>query len=427
MKNLNNHFLWILALGIGLFLHNRVFAQQDTLTLDQCYKLAEQNYPLTQQRDLLAKSTDYTVANAAKGFLPQVAINGQATYQSDVTEIPINFPGVNIPTISKDQYKVYGEVYEPLTDLYTISQRKKSEKISAELSQQNLEVDLYKLKERINQLFFGILLIDGQLEQNEILRSDIQSVLDKTTAAVNNGMALKSNASELKAELMGIDQHTVELKANRQAFADMLSLFIGKPVNEKVKLIKPSETISKTAINRPELMVFNYQQQNLKVQSNLVTSKTLPKFSLFFQGGYGKPSPVNLLSPDWSSYYITGIKLNWSLSAFYTSHKEKQILNLNQQMLNTQRETFLFNTQLNVHQQNADIQKLGQLVATDDSIISLREDVSHTADVQYQNGAITVTDFLQKANAADKARQNKILHEIQFLQVQYNLKTTTGN
>jgi hypothetical protein len=149
--------------------------------------------------------------------------------------------------------------------------------------------------------------------------------------------------------------------------------------------------------------------------------------SLFFQGGIGKPLPVNILSNELAPYYIGGLRMNWSITSFYTSSREKQLLKINQQMVHAQQETFLLNTNMTLKQQGSDISRLQQLVTTDDDIIALRSSVKEAANAQLENGVITVNDYLREVNAEDQARQNKLLHEIQLKLAQYNYRTTSGN
>lgn len=396
------------------------------LTLESCYDLAQQNYPLVKQRELLARSREYSVENIGKGSLPQLTIAGQATHQSDVTQIPINVPGVEVPTISKSQYKLYGEVSQPLTDLITVKQQKEVQEINSSIQEQSLEVELYKLKDRVNQLFFGTLLIDAQYDQNELLKKDIQTGMSKTTAALNNGTELKSNLDKLKAELLKADQRGIELKASRKAYLDMLGLLINQSLDETTVLKKPEPVVIEETINRPEITLYDFQKRSYDVQNKLISTRNLPKFGLFFQGGIGRPSPVNMLSNDLSSYYIGGVRLNWTLSSFYTSGKERQLLAINQNMVNAQKETFLFNTNVTLKQQNAEIDKLQQLVSTDDEIIVLRASIKEASNVQLENGVITINDFLKEINAEDQARQSKLLHEVQMLMAQYNYRNTVG-
>lgn len=397
------------------------------LTLESSYDLAQQNYPLVKQRELLARIKEYSVENIGKGSLPQLTIAGQATHQSDVTKIPINIPGVEVPTISKSQYKLYGEVSQPLTDLITVKQQKEAQEINSSIQEQSLEVELYKLKDRVNQLFFGTLLIDAQYDQNELLKKDIQAGMAKTIGALNNGTELKSNLDKLKAELLKADQRGIELKASRKAYLDMLGLLINQSLGETTILEKPEPVVIEESINRPEIRLYDFQKRSYDVQDKLISTRNLPKFGLFFQGGVGRPSPVNMLSNDFSSYYIGGIRLNWTLSSFYTSSKERQLLTINQSMVNAQKETFLFNTNVTLKQQNAEIDKLQQLVSTDDEIIALRASVKEASNVQLENGVITINDFLKEINAEDQARQTKLLHEMQLLMAQYNFRNTAGH
>src|SRR5690606_30053348 len=207
----------------------------------------------------------------------------------------ISLPNVDIPSISKDQYKLYGEVSQPLTDLFTVKHQKELIYANTAVEEQKIEVELYKLKERINQFYFGILLIDAQLIQAEILKKDIRSGMNKNDVAIANGTALKSSADVLQAELLKADQRTIELKAIRKGYADMLSLFVNQPVDENTILEKPYVTSLTPEINRPELKLFEIQKKTFDVQNKLIDTKMLPRFNLFFQGGYGRPA-LNMLN-----------------------------------------------------------------------------------------------------------------------------------
>jgi outer membrane protein TolC len=400
------------------------------LTIDSCYTKAKRNYPLVKQYDLIEKSKTYSLDNVSKGYLPQVNIGGQATYQSDVTQPTLNqnLPGA-LPifeTISKDQYKVYGEIVQPITDLFTLTNQKEMVEKNAEIDVQKLEVELYKLRGQIDQIYFGLLLIDEQVKQNEILKKDIQAGIDKTTAAIANGTALKSNLNLLKAEMLKVNQRTIELKAGRQSYADMLALFIGQAIGENTVISKPAMPTFSPAINRPELEMFEKQKQIYDIQGKIVNAKNLPRFNLFFQSGMGRPA-LNMLSNDFDFFYIGGLRLNWNLANFYTSKNEKKLLGFNQINLDIQKETFLFNTGLVVKQQLNEITKIEELIKTDLEIIGLRESIKTTAQGQLANGVITTNDYLTYVNAEDQARQNLLLHQTQLLMVLYNNQTTTGN
>lgn len=402
------------------------YASAQTVTLDECYQMAKQHYPLIKQYALIEKAKDYSIANAQKGYLPQFNVAGQATYQSDVTQVPISLPNADIPVISKDQYRLYGEVLQSVTDLFTVKDQKEYIHTNSEIETQKTAIELYKLRERINNVYFGILLIGAQIQQTELLKKDIQSGIEKTSIAIANGVALKSTADNLKAELLKTNQRIIELKATHKGYADMLSLFIGKPVDENIILEKPHQQTVSTTINRPELRLFDLQKQSFDVQNKLLTAKNLPRVSLFFQGGLGRPG-LNMLDNELQGYYIGGLRLNWNITGFYTYKNEKKMLTLNQSAIDIQRETFLFNTHLTLKQQNADITKMQELIEADKSIITLRENVKNITQNQLTYGTATTNDYLIAVNAEDQAKQSLILHEIQLLMAEYNAQTTSGN
>jgi len=427
LKLFSPKLLALLLLVTGL----QVTAQSaGGLTIDSCYAKARRNYPMVKQFGLIEKTKNYSLDNISKGYLPQVNVGGYATYQSDVTQPTLNsnLPGT-LPlfeTVSKDQYKIYGEVVQPITDLFTLSNQKDLVEKNAGVEAQKLEVELYKLHERIDQVFFGILMIDQQIVQTTLLKNDIQAGIDKTNAAIANGVSLKSNLYLLQAEMLKVDQRTTELNAARKSYTDILSLFIAEPVTESTIIQKPPMPKFSSEITRPELEMYDRQKQVFDIQGNIVNARNLPRFSLFLQSGMGRPA-LNMLSNDFDFFYIGGLRLNWSLTSFYTLRKDKEILGFNQNTMDIQKETFLFNTSLAVKQQFNEVAKIEALIHTDFEIIKLRESIKNTAQSQLANGVISATDYVSFVNAEDQARQNLLLHQTQLLMVLYNNQTTTGN
>lgn len=398
-------------------------AQVPSLSLDSCYILARQNYPLIKQHMLIEKTGEYTVSNISKGFLPQLNIAGQATYQSDITHFPKAIPG--IPVLTKDQYRLYAEVNQPIYDGGVIREQRKVQEATTVADQQKLEVELYKLKDRINQLFFGVLLVQSQQKQNELRKNDIQLGLNKVNAAIANGSALKSSADVLKAELLNVEEQTVELQGNKNAFTDMLGLFIHRQIDTNTFFVLPPEIIPSQNIRRPEWQLYDFQNQILNAQNNLLTARNRPKISFFVQGGFGKPA-FNILSNNLDPFYIAGIRLTFPISGFYTLKNERSLIDLNRQNISVQKETFLFNTSVALQQENQDIQKLKKIIQTDEEIIPLRSHIKETALAQLNNGVINSSDYLSEVNAENSARQNKVLHTVQLLIAEYNERNTVG-
>ena len=226
--------------------------------------------------------------------------------------------------------------------------------------------------------------------------------------------------------MLKANQRTIELKATRKGYADMLALFIGNPIDENTVFEKPHRQMFSSTINRPELKLFDMQKKTFDIQYKLITNKNMPRVSVFFQGGLGRPA-LNMLDNDFKGYYIGGLRLNWNITGFYTYKNEKRTLALNQSFIDIQRETFLFNTNLALKQQNADITKMQELTETDKSIVTLRESVKATTQNQLTYGTATTNDYLIAVNAEDQAKQSLILHEIQLLMTEYNAQTTAGN
>ena len=402
-----------------IFLISTVTAQ--TLTLEECYDLAKHNYPLIKRHDLIAKTKEYNLQNAAKGWLPQIQVIGQATYQNEVTQLPIQIPNMTVEPVTKDQYKVFADIQQNIYDGGMIANQKKMATINAEIELQKTEVETDQLEMRINQIYFGILQTDEQLKQTELTKSDITNGLKKAEAQFQNGVIFRSNVDVLKAQLVNIDQKQMELRAIRIGFIQMLSLFIQRNLDESTTLEKPEKILILDENKRAELQLFDLQKQALEQQKSNITSKNTPKIGAFFQGGYGKPG-FNMLKNEFDLFYIGGVRLNIPISGFYTKKNDLALVSIQQKEIEVQKENFLFNQQFQTIQKNSELEKIQQLLTKDNELIVLRESIKASSFAQLENGIITTSDYLREVNELDRAKNQKITHEIQYLLTQYNLK-----
>lgn len=435
MKSLTLFLKTVSILAFLFWIFNPVQAQKPTtLTLDSCYKYAEINYPLVKQRNLIEQTTQLTLSNLAKGYYPQLSIGGQATYQSDVTQIQLNGtlpPQFNIefPTIEKDQYKIYGEIVQPLTDLANIRTSQQVTKANQLIEEQKIEVEMHKVRERINQIFLGIKLLDEQLILNDLLQKDLQTGMDKMKKWVDNGIALKSNITQLEAELLKVQQYQIEIETARETYLTILSQFIGIPLDNQTSLSLVEPEINWVPGNqnnqRPELALFDYQKQVLGYQNRFLNIKTIPRFSLFIQSGYGRPA-LNMLSPDLDFYYIGGVRLQWNLTSFYSLSKERKLIQIQKSTIDIQRELFDFNSNLQLTQQQNEVRKYQKMIENDRKIILLRENIKKNAQIQLSEGTISATDYLNFVNAEERAKQDLVLHKMQMIIAIYQYNSTIG-
>ena len=411
---------YIFLLFIGLI------NAQETITLEQCYQWSRENYPLIKKQELIKKAEQYTTENALKGWLPQVNITAQATYQNDVTQFPVKLPNVNVEPLSKDQYKVFADVSQTIYDGGNIRNQKNLAKIQSEVQTIQTEVELDKLKERINQLYFGILQTNKQWTQLQFTKLDIKEGIKKAEAQLKNGVIFRSNLDVLKAELVKIEQKEIELQAIKQNFVQMLSYFIKKNIDENTQLETPEKILLTKNNNRSELKLFDAQKQLLETQRKIINTKNTPKLGAFFQGGYGKPG-FNMLKNEFDIFYIGGIRLNIPISGFYTQKNDLALLENQSQDIEIQRENFLFNQNFIEIQQRNDLEKIQNLIDKDYELIELRKNIKTASLAQLENGVINTNDYLREVTAEEQAILTKITHEIQYLLTQYNLKAQLNN
>jgi len=290
------------------------------LSIDDCYKKAQANYPLVKQYGLIEQSKEYNLSNANKGYLPQVSLSAKASYQSEVTKLPITLPNVVIKGVNKDQYQSVVEVNQTIWDGGVIHNQKKITEASSTVDKQKLDVDMYAINERINQLFFGILLLDEQIKQNILLQDELKRNYSQITSYITNGIANQADLDAVKVNQLNTAQRKVELEATRKAYREMLIAMIGESIKEDTYLTKPSaaESVSLSEIiNRPELQLFDAQSNLFETQKSIINSKNMPKLGLFIQGGYSNPA-LNMLKSEFTPYYIAGARLSWNFGGLYT-------------------------------------------------------------------------------------------------------------
>ena len=415
-----------LALSILIIPLATVFAQVNNITLDYCKELSIKNYPGIKQKALIEQSKNYQINNATKAYLPQISINAQASYQSDVTKLPIDNLPFKVQSLDKDQYRITADINQVLFDGGNTSLQKEIQQKQAELEQEKIELELYKVKERVTQIYFSILILNESEKQLDITKTDLESNLKKLQILKDNGLAFKSNVDQLKAELLKLKQRSTELSNTKTAYIQMLSLFMGTELKSTDVFVAPEKPVANNLIKRPELRMFDKQNELLATQNKFSLVKSLPKASLFAQGGYGKPG-LNMLKNDFEWFYIGGLRVNWVFSNLYTFGKERKINAINRDIIQIQNENFLLQTQINLKQQDSEITKLKQLIETDEELVQLRQDIKKTSEIRLQNGLIGATDYINDLNQEEISRQNKFIHETQLLMALYQYQLISGN
>lgn len=423
-------FIALLFLGIA-------FPSQGQLTIEQCYERARQNYPQIKLYDLIAQSRDYSLQNASRGYLPQFAVTAKATYQSEVTKIPVTLPGIEIPTLHKDQYQAVAEVSQVIWDGGLIRSQKRRIDADQEMEQSRYEVDMYALRDRINELFFGLLAVEEQQALTAIYELELRSNYGKVEASMHNGIANQADLDVVSVELLNLSQRRAELEATHRAFSAMLAYFICEAEGNRLQLVKPDispltdyfelpAADNKLWMNRPEMQYYASNIKLLEAQKESLTAQNRPRISAFIQGGYGNPG-LNMLEEGFHGFALGGIRLNWNFSGLYTRKNDLQKINNQIDRVNMQQDIFHFNTRMQTLRQQNEVNKYLKILKEDGEIIRLRENIKKASMAKVENGTLSVNDLIRDIHAEQTARRNKALHEIEMIRSIYQLKHTLNN
>ena len=405
-------------------------------TLDDCQQAAEQNYPLIRQYALIEKTTQWTVANIQKGWLPQVAAQAQATYQTDVAAWPDQMKamtaamGIDIKGLTNDQYRLGIDVQQTIYDGGTIGSQKAVAREQGKVQAAHNEVNIYAVRKRVNEMYFSLLLIDEQIKLNGDLQTLLAGNERKLEAMTRRGTAAQSDLQSVRAERLLAQQKATELASQRQMLLRMLSTFCGIEVKEATKPATPAALPQPQAVRRPELKALDAQIGLLNAQERALDAALMPKVGIFAQGFYGYPGLNmfdDMMRHKWSLNAIVGARLTWNIGALYTRKNDKARLQLQRDMTENTREVFLFNNNLEQIQQDENIARYQKLMARDGEIIALRQAVRKAAESKLAHGIIDVNDLVREINQENAACVQQSVHEIEMLKEIYDNSYTTNN
>lgn len=395
------------------------------ITLEECYNKARGNFPLIKQYELIEQSKEYNLSNARKAFLPQLDV----TIIGGIIEGMPSFspPGTESSSSNFNMISVI-QVNQVLWDGGITKARKGIIEASSEIEQADLEVSLYALQERVNNLFFGILLIEQQIQQLEILNSTLNRNIKRVEIAVENGTAFKSDIDEISVEVIHTDQRMEELRFNRAAYVNVLAAMIGEPIEGEIKFVRPevNDSYESMDINRPELTMFQNQEYLIEAQNKIDKAMLYPKIGIIGFGTFIQPG-VDIGASKLNSILVAGLSVNWSLGGVYSNSNNKKLNELNLQKVNVQRETFLFNTNLSLTQTEMELEKYLALIDQDKELVALKSSIRNAYDIKYENGVSTMSELLDRTNDESIAKQNQIVHEVQYLMKAYQYLNKSGN
>jgi outer membrane protein TolC len=406
-----------------LFLLTFANAQQK-ITLSECYELANKNYPIAKQTALLQQKLLFERDVVSKAKLPKIDLNAQATYQSAVTQLPVQLPNLTINALNKDQYRATVDVNQLIYNGGLIDSNMRLKEVEAKLQQQQVVINLYQLKSKINFFYISTLLLQERIGLLIAKQDLLLSKLKEVRSAVKNGAVLQSSEQILDAEVLKIQQQIDELRSDKIKMIGNLALITETVFDENSILVKPIFTEYKKGL-RPELDFFDYQKEQLDISKEVISKSTSPKLNVFAQAGYGNPG-LNMLNNSFEAFYLAGLKLNWNVFDWNKSKSEKEAIEVAKQIVGTEKESFELTTKMQLQELEMEIRKTQGLIATDYQIIQLREKIIKSIDAQFKNGVITSAEYLIELTNLYEAKINQKVHELQLDLAQANYQVVKG-
>ncbi len=392
------------------------------VTLDECKTSARDNYPAVKQYRLIELSRDYTMDNASKAWLPKVSVAAGAVAMTDIME---NTVAGTAADVSNEIYGAMFQVNQTIYDGGTTAARKRVTRAEADVDKGRLDVTMYDINSRVEELFFGILTIDEKLKQIQLLQNDLELSMRTVNGMINGGLANQSDKDAIKVEQLKASQQESSLTTSRAAYVRMLAAFTGKDMSADTQFEKPETTTPalETITNqRPELEYYSARLRLLDEQRHTLDTKLRPQISFFGAAVYH--NRINDLLKNGT--LAAGVTLSWNIGALYTRKNDIRNIETQKLQIESQRETFLLNTRMQNENSYGNINGLKKQIALDDEIITLRENIRQTTEKKVENGTETVNELLRHINAVSEARQTKAMHEIVLIRELYSLRHTNN-
>lgn len=409
--------LSIAVAGIGF--------SQNSISLDSCIAWSKKNYPLIKQNEVTLQQTEQNEKAIRENWLPKLSFMGQATYNTEVVQF--NFPGMDLK-FPHDAYMTSLSLEQTIIDGGQTKSQHSVERLSSELTIQQNEVELYKLVERVNQLYVNVLLGRENLRILELYKEDLSNRAKNMKAGVDNGLVLASSLDELEAEILKTDQNIIESKFQLEGLYKTMTLYTGKPIDDNTGMAETpiGGTAARIEIQRPEMKIFDLQAKLLDARFKQINSNAIPKVTVGAAGNYGRPGP-NFINQELRFFGSANLTVRWNISSLYGLKREKTKVELNKSLIEIQKEAFLFNIESSLNTQTAQLNALAQMIEKDDVIIEKRHNVTSTATAQMENGKITVVNYLSQLNAELQAKLNKKVHEIKRMNAISTINATSGS
>jgi outer membrane protein TolC len=383
--------------------------------------MAKRNYPLIKKYDLVAKTAEFNISNAGKAFLPQVSLSAIGAFLYSSLPAP---PGKED---SKLQFIGIMQVNQAIWDGGATKAQKEIIRANQAVEESGLAVTLFGIHERVNQIYFGILTIDEQLKQFNILNDRFAISLKNVKLSKENGYGYQSDIDEVKAEILNVEQRQIEFSYSRKKYVEMLSYFIGRPLTDSVQLETPAPVLNAELLpmNRPEMSLFARQRALTDAQLKQINAANMPKLGIVGIGALIQPG-FNLGQSKLSGIAVAGLSLSWDVGSLYRSGNNKELNKIQRDKINNDEEVFRFNNGLELKQGSAEIQGQSAILRKDVEIVALKGAIVKSYQLKYDNGLCSMNDLLNAMNKESEAKRNQSMHEVQLTLSILNYKTVNG-
>ncbi len=406
-----------------------VLMAQETITLFECHEMAIENAPRLKDREIIQQIGDLKTDQAGTNWYPSLDLYGKMSYQSDVVTVALDNQDVpvNFSKVPHDQYAINLDITQTLYDGGKTKQVKVYAQAAAAADIQQVEVDLYGLKGKVNQYYFAILAMQENRRNLEVHFENLEARYKVVKMAFENGTMVESEFKVIKVEMLKVQQSLVEVDARKKSYTEALNVICGTQIGGEIELDKPQfDEVGGEGLSRPEYRLFELKDASMEASKELISKKRMPLLYAYGQTGYGNPG-YNMLSSSWDFYYMVGAGLRWNIWDWNTNSRDRQVIEHQQSMLQNKRSSFDKELESLRVQEEAKIEQYRKSLKLEEEVLQLQKEISEHAALRLENGTITATDYITELNKESISRINLAMHQVNLMKSIANYLNIQGN
>jgi outer membrane protein TolC len=133
-----------------------------------------------------------------------------------------------------------------------------------------------------------------------------------------------------------------------------------------------------------------------------------------------------MLAREFDEYWLAGVQVEWAPWNWGATRREREVLALQQQVVATEEAALAERVRRGTVADLATIDRLERTLATDDTIIALRDRILRETRLRFGEGVVTAAEYVDREMDALQATLARAIHRVELSQARARFLTAVG-